>query len=117
MRFPCVVFDDEKFRLRVREQLNLLVRGELVIHRNENAAAEENRVRGNQPLRLIGHDDRRARAVREAGVLQRARQRQRRFLELAIRETGVFAVAIRFDQAEFVRPAVERRREALLPDN
>ena len=64
-RAPQVVFDDEEFRLRVREKLQMLGGREFVIERNQDAAAEENRVGGNQPFRLIGHDDRGARAVRE----------------------------------------------------
>ena len=85
--------------------------GELVIERNQNAAAEENRVGRNQPFRLIRHDDRGARAVLETRILQRARERQRDFLELAVGEADILAVAVRFDQADFVGPAIERRAQ------
>ena len=110
-RAPQVILDDEKLGLRVREQLQLLGGSQLVIERHEHAAAEENRVRRNQPLRLIGHDDRGACAALRSRRPASARQRQRSFLELPIREPRVFAVAIRFDQADFIRPAVERARK------
>ena len=86
----------------------MLGRGQLVVERNQHAAAIENGIGRNQPLRLIGHDDRGAVAGTELGVLQSARQRQRHFLEVGIGEAGLLAVAVRFDQAGFVRPAVER---------
>ena len=40
-------------------------------------------------------------------VLQRAREGQSLFFELAIGEAEIFALAIGFDQADFVRPAIE----------
>ncbi len=55
---PQVVFDDQKLRLGVRQQLQMLFRGQLVIEWHEHAAAEKDRVSRNQPFRLIGHDDR-----------------------------------------------------------
>ena len=39
---------------------------------------------------------------------KRARKRQRHFLEVGISQPGLFLVAIGFDQAGFVRPAVQR---------
>ena len=41
------------------------------------------------------------------GVLKSARQRLRKFFEIGISEAGLFLIAVGFDQAGFVRPAVE----------
>ncbi len=61
----------------------MLCRRELAVKRDQNAACEENCIGGNQPLRLIRHDNRGARAALQAGILQRASEGQRGFLELA----------------------------------
>ena len=45
-------------RFRVRQQLKMFGGGKFVIERNKNAARKKYRVRRNQPLGLIGHDDR-----------------------------------------------------------
>ncbi len=94
--------------LRMGEELQLFSGREFVIERDQDAAAEENRVGGDQPFGLIGHDDGGACAVSQSGILQRARQGQRLFFELAIGEARVFAIAIGFDQADFIWPAIER---------
>ena len=70
---PDRIFGNENACAGMLEELPLLFRGELVIEWNEHAAAIENRVRGDQPLGLIGHDDRRAVARLEARFLQRFR--------------------------------------------
>ena len=107
-RAPQVVFDHQKFRLAVRQQLQMLGRGQLVIERHQHATPMKNGVRGNQPLRLIGHDDRGPVAGTEFGVFESARQRHRHFFEIGIGEAGLFLVAIGLDQAGFIRPTVER---------
>ena len=107
-RAPQVVFDHQKLCLAVRQQLQMLGRGQLVIERHQHSAAMKNGVGRNQPLRLIGHDDGGAIAGLELGVLERARQGHRHFFEIGVSKAGLFLVAVRFDQAGFVRPAVER---------
>ena len=96
-----------------REVASCSCGGEFVIERNQHAAAEKNRVGGDQPLGLIGHDDGGACAVLQARVLQRARERQRVLFELAIGEARVFAFAVGFDQADFVVAIGPARRAAL----
>src|SRR5579871_1356412 len=92
----------------MRQQLDVLGRVELVIEGDEYAAAIKNRVRRDQPFRLIGHDDRGAITRGETGLLKRGRERQCGLFELRVREAGLFAVAIGLDQADLVGPAVER---------
>ena len=101
-----MIFNDEELGLRVREKFQLLGGSQFAIDRDEHAAAEENRVRRNQPLRLIRHEDGSACAALQSCALQRTRERQGGFLELAIREPNVFAFAISLDEADLVRPAV-----------
>ena len=50
----------------------MLSRGQLVVERNQHATAEENRIRRDQPFRLIGHDDRGTVPGFEFGILKRA---------------------------------------------
>src|SRR5260370_21603940 len=104
---PDMELRDQDARLRVREQLQLFLGRELVIERNENAAAIKDRIRGNQPLGLIGHDDGGAALNREAGILQRASQGERSVFELAIVEPCLLLVAVGFGEARFVGPAVD----------
>src|SRR5271156_4942032 len=96
----------------MREQLKLFRGRKFVIKRNQHASTEENRVSGNQPFRLIGHDNRCARAALKTSMLQRARERQRSLLELTVGEAGVFAFAVRFDQANLVGPALQCRAQS-----
>ena len=92
----------------MREELQLFSGGEFVIERDQHAAAEENRVSRDQPFGLIGHYYGGACAVFQSCVLQGARQRQRLFFELVVREARVFAIAVGFDQTDFIWPAIER---------
>src|SRR5581483_2521786 len=92
----------------VQQQLRVLGRSQLVVERNEHPAAVEDRVRRDQPLRLVGHDDGGAVARPETVLLQRGRERQGGFFELAVAQAGFFAVAVGLDQADLVGPAVER---------
>ena len=108
---PDGIFHEEEARLRVVEQGELLGGSQLVIERNEHAAAAEDGVGRNQPFRLIGHDDGGAVAGGKAGFLQGGGQGQRRIGELAIGEPGSLALAIGFDQADFVGPLFERRSQ------
>src|SRR5579872_3502887 len=98
-RPPKMVFDYQEFGLGVRKKLELLGGAELVIQGNQNAAAEEDGIRRDQPLGLIGHDDGGARAVLKVRILQSPCEGMRNFLELAVGEAKVLAFAIRFDQA------------------
>src|ERR1700733_11214520 len=85
----------------------MLRRRQFVVQRNQYSAAKENRIRRNQPLRLIRHDDRSPVAHFEIGVLERATQRPCHFLEIGISKPHLLAVAIGFNQASFVGPAIE----------
>ncbi len=86
----------------------MLRRGELVVERDENAAREEDGIRGNQPLGLIRHDDAGAIASRERSVLQGAGERMSAMLKFLIGETFFFAIAVGFDQACFRGESHER---------
>ncbi len=90
------------------EQLQMLGGGELVIERDQNAAAIEDGIGRDQPFRLIGHDDGGAVVGVEIGVFQSAGQRQRDFFEIGIGQAEFFAIALGFDQADFGGEAVER---------
>ena len=83
--------------MRMRKKRELLLRRQFVIEGNQHAAHMENRVRGNQPLRLIRHDDGGAVAGAESALLQRSSERQRGFFELAIGEAILLALAVGFD--------------------
>ena len=89
------------------QQRKMLSAREFVIEGDEDAAAIKNCVGRNQPLRLIRHDDGGAVARSKARVLQGARQRERRLLKIGVSEPGAFGVAVRFNQADFVGPAVQ----------
>ncbi len=106
-RPPDMVLGDQKFGFRMSQQLELLGRRELVIQGNQHAAAIKNGIGGDQPLRLVRHDDRGASAISQARILQRASKRVRNFLELAVGEADFLAVAVRFDQANLIGPAIE----------
>ena len=107
-RPPQVVLDDQHLGLGMREQLQMFGRGQLVVERHQHAAAVKDRIGRNQPLRLIRHDDGGAVAGIVIGVLQSAGQRQRNLFEIGIRQADFFAIALRFDQADFGGKAVER---------
>ncbi len=105
---PDGIFGDEHGSARVFEQLPLLVRREFVIQGNENAAGEKNGVGGDQPFRLIRHDDAGAGAGGETTILQSFRKRIRTLLEVAVSQALFLALAISFDQAHFVRILIQR---------
>ncbi len=90
--------------MRMLKQLELFVGREFVVERHKDAAAKEYCIGGNQPFRLVGHDDRRACAFAKSGVLQCASKGKRCFLELAVGIASVFMVAVRLDQADFFGP-------------
>jgi hypothetical protein len=90
------------------EELPLFLRSEFVVERNQRASRVKNGVRGNQPLRLIRHDDAGSPAACEPGVLQSPRQRMRPRSKFAIRHTLLLTLAIRFDQAHFIRKLIQR---------
>ena len=90
------------------QQLHVLRRRELIVERHQHPACIKNRICRQQPLRLIGHDDRRAITRLEVSILQSPRQGQRHLFEIRIGEAGLLPVAIGFDQAGFIGPAVDR---------
>src|SRR4030095_2421807 len=53
---PDRIFSDKNFCAGVIEKLPVFGGSELVVERDQHATGIENGVRGNQPLRLIGHD-------------------------------------------------------------
>src|SRR5207248_8471515 len=85
----------------------MLFGSEFVIKRNQHPSNLKDRVRRNQPLRLIGHDDCGTLSRIKFGVLKSTRQRGGSLLEVGIGETGALAIAIRLDQASLIRPAIE----------
>src|SRR6185437_12478935 len=105
---PQMVFDNKRFGFRVREKLQMFRGSKFVIKRHENAAAMKNGVSRNQPLRLIRHDDRGPRVGRKSRVLQRTGERQRSCFELPVGQAAIFAVAVGFDEANFIGPAFKR---------
>ncbi len=105
---PNRIFRDENSSARMLEQLPLFVRRQFVIEWNQNATGKKNRVSGNQPLRLIGHDDAGASASGETAILQSLGQRMRALLEVAIGQALFFALAVGLDQTHFVRILIQR---------
>src|SRR5579872_1400691 len=85
----------------------MLGSGELVIERNEHAAGKKYGVRRNQPLGLVGHDDRGAITRGESRFFERRRDGLGGFAELPAGEAGLFVIAVRFDQADFAGPVRE----------
>ena len=98
---PNRIFRNEHGSPRMLEQLPLLVRREFVIQGNENAPGKKDGVSGNQPLRLIGHDDASERASRKTGFLQSFGKRMRAFFEIAVGQALFFALAVGFNQTHF----------------
>ena len=86
----------------------MFVRGQLVIQRDEHTSAIKNGIGGNQPLRLIRHDDSCTLARIEASILKRAGQWQSDLFEIGIGQSNFFAVAIGFDEADFAAESIER---------
>ena len=105
---PQRILDKQNLRFRVREQLKMFGGGEFVIERNENAAREKYGVRRNQPLGLIGHDDRGAISRGKARFFESGRHGLGGFAKLPVGEAGALVVAVRFDQADFLGPVSER---------
>src|SRR5579863_8841575 len=103
-----MVLNDQKTGLAVLKQLKMLDGAEFVIEGHQHTAAIENRIRGNQPLRLVGHDDRRAIAGFELSVLQSASQGQSDLFEIGVGESGLLSIPVRLDEAKFIRPTVQR---------
>src|SRR5881392_4080119 len=66
---PDWIFRDENASSRMLEQLPLFVGRQFVIEGNENAARKKNRVSGDQPLRLTGHNNAGASAGGETAIL------------------------------------------------
>ena len=89
------------------QQLQMLGSRELVVERNQHAAAKKNRVRRDQPLRLVRHDDGGAIVGIEIGVFESAGQRQSNFFEIGVRQAKFFAIALGLDEAHFRGEAVE----------
>ena len=94
-------------RLGMGQQLQVLGGGQLEIERHQDAAAIKHRISRNQPFRLIGHDDRGPIPGAEIGILERARQRQRHFFKVGVSEPRLFLFAVRLDQADLPRPALQ----------
>ncbi len=107
-RPPQVGLDDQEFRLAVRQELQVLGRGQLEVQGNQHASAEKNGICRHQPLRLVAHDDGGAVAFAKIRVLQRARQRTRQLLEIGVGKARLLLVAIGLDQASLIRPMLQR---------
>jgi len=105
---PQVKFNDQETRFGMRQELEMFGWSQFVIERNQHTAAEKNRIGGNQPLRLIGHDDGGAISSFEVGVFEGAAKGTSHRLEVRIGEANFLAIAIGLDQAGFVRPAIKR---------
>ena len=84
------------------QQLPLLIRSELVIERHQHAGGIKYRVRRDQPLGLVGHDDRGAIARSKFRVLQSLRDRHGAISKFPVRQPKIFALAIRLNEAGFV---------------
>src|SRR6266566_1755007 len=89
------------------QQLQMLFGCQFVIERDKHTSHLKDRVRGNQPLRLISHDDGGTISRAELRVLKSTRQRRGSLLEVGISKTSALAVAVRLDQASLIRPAIE----------
>ena len=84
------------------QQLPLLIRREFVIERHQHAAGIKYRVRPDQPLGLIGHDDRGAIARSKSRILQRLRDRHGAISKFPVRQPEIFALSVRLDEAGFI---------------
>src|SRR5439155_2424765 len=106
-RAPEVVLDYQEFRFGMREQLQLLSSAEFVVERNQDSTAVKDRVSGDQPLGLVGHDDGGAITGREVLILKSARERHGQFLEVRVSQASALALAVGFNQASLVGEAVD----------
>ena len=98
---PNGIFGYQYFSTGMFEQLPVFDGSELVIERHENAAGEKNRIGGDEPLRLVRHDDGSAIAGDESHILQGTSKRVSAALKVFISQTLFFAVAVSFDQTSF----------------
>src|SRR6266849_3212785 len=105
---PNCVLGDQENGVGVNEQLPLLVGSELVVEGNHHSAAVQNGVGGNEPLGLVGHDDRCSITSLKTSILQRFCQEMRALLEVTVGEAYFFALAVGFNQAHFTRKLIER---------
>src|SRR6266705_3628635 len=85
----------------------MLFGGQFVIERDKHSSDLKDRVRRNQPLRLISHDDGGTVSGTEFRVLKSTRQGRGSLLEVGISETSALAIAVRLDQASLIGPAIE----------
>jgi hypothetical protein len=99
----------------MRDEIAMLLRGQLRIERDEHASSHEHRVSGNEPRRLIRQDDRRPASGLKSRCLQEPGECRRPVAELPVGEPMILAIAIELDQAYPVVPPIdgcgERRRE------
>ena len=109
---PDAVFGDENFCAGMFQKLPLFFGLELEVQRDKCGAAEKNRVGGNQPLGLIGHDDGDAVAGADGKILQRFCEGKSFVLEIAIGEALLFFAAVGFDQADFGGPGLQSVAES-----
>jgi hypothetical protein len=96
-RAPDVKLHDEKLRLAVCQQLQVFCGSEFVVQRHQHATAIKNRIGGDQPLRLVGHDDGSAVADLKFSILKSAGKGMGHFLEVRIGHADFFPVAVGFD--------------------
>src|SRR5882724_10115380 len=83
------------------EQLRVFRGRELVIERHKNAAGEKNRIGGDEPLRLVRHDDGGAIGGGESRILQGTSKRVSAALKVFISQKFFFADAVSLDQTSF----------------
>src|SRR5260370_33038388 len=104
---PICVVGDQESGVGVNEQLPLLVGSELVVEGNHHAAAVQNGVGGNEPLGLVGHDDRCSITSPKTRILQRFCQEMRALLEVTVGEAFFLALAIGFDETGLIGKVVQ----------
>src|SRR5258708_9847067 len=92
----------------MREQLHMLGSEGFVNERSNHTAGKKDSVGGDQPFRLIGHDDRGSVPGGKARILKRRGQWLSSFAKLPVGQPRTFALAVGLDQPDLFRPLVKR---------
>ena len=85
----------------------MLSGGEFEVDRNQDTTRVEHRIRRDEPLRLVRHDDRGSISVGKTRGLQGRSDQLRSRLEVAVSESTILTFAVGFDETEMFLPLIQ----------
>ena len=85
----------------------MLSGGEFEVDRNQDTTRVEHRIRRDEPLRLVRHDDRGSIGFSKSRGLQGRSDPLRSRLEVAVREPTILTFAIGLDETQMFLPLIQ----------